>query len=245
MFDLRQFAAIAPDFYQKLHWHEQLESTNDEAHRLAEDGVEHATIVLAEHQTKGRGRRGAEWMSGSGDGLLFSVVLRPQLEQRYYGRIALAAGLGIALVLIDEFSIPARVKWPNDILISSKKCCGILVEASNDSVVLGVGLNVLNAPRGDEFIAINDVASEPVSREEILALVLAAIMGEVDRCAENFALQLNRIEAISYLSGKKITFLSGEQQHQGSVVGIGEDGSLLVRTNGRLRQFTQASDIQL
>jgi len=75
--------------------------------------------------------------------------------------------------------------------------------------------------------------------------VLAAIMGEVDRCAENFALQLNRIEAISYLSGKKITFLSGEQQHQGSVVGIGEDGSLLVRTNGRLRQFAQASDIQL
>ncbi len=244
MFDLRQFAAIAPECYQKLHWHEQLESTNDEAQRLADEGAEHGTVVLAEYQTRGRGRRGAGWMCEPGDGLLFSVVLRPQFGKDYYGRIALVAGLGIASVLIDELAIPARVKWPNDIQINGKKCCGVLVEANNDCVVLGVGLNVLNAPGDDGFIAINDVVSEPVSREKILALVLAAVMREVDQCAEDFSSQLNRIEAISWLNGKNITFLSAGHQHQGTAEGIAEDGSLIVRTNGGVRQFAQASDIR-
>src|SRR5210317_745264 len=123
MFDLQRFSEIAPGMSHQLRYHEQLESTNDEAHRIAAEGAEHGTVVLAEDQTKGRGRRGAAWLSESGEGLTFSIVLRPAFGKECYGRVALAAGLGIATALNDSYQLTAEVKWPNDIYIDGKKCC--------------------------------------------------------------------------------------------------------------------------
>lgn len=245
MFNIRQFAALAPDSYQQLHYHEQLESTNDEAHRLANEGVEHGSIVLADYQTQGRGRRGARWMSGPGDGLLFSMVLRPEFDQSYYGRIALAAGLAIAAVLREEFHIQAELKWPNDVLVSGKKCCGVLVESKDGYVVLGVGINVCNTPDKNHFVAVNDVVSKQVSREKLLAHLLPSIMKHVDHCATEFDSQLRQIEGMSYLHGKQICFLSGDVQYQGSVQGIASDGSLIVTVDGELTHFAQASDVRV
>ena len=99
MFDLRQFAALAPDWYLRLQYHHELDSTNDEARRLAEAGAEHGTVVLSDHQTAGRGRRGASWVCEPGDGLLFSMVIRPSFPKTNWSRIALAAGIGIAETL--------------------------------------------------------------------------------------------------------------------------------------------------
>ncbi len=103
MFDLRQFASISPDWYLRLNYHEELDSTNDEARRLAEDGAEHGTVVLADHQLAGRGRRGSSWISGPGDGLLFSLIIRPDFPQSHWSRIALATGLGMATALNEKW----------------------------------------------------------------------------------------------------------------------------------------------
>ena len=249
MFDLRQFAALAPDWYLRLHYHHELDSTNDEARRLAEAGAEHGTVVLSDHQTAGRGRRGASWVSEPGDGLLFSIVVRPSFPKTNWSRIALAAGIGIAETLNARWGVQAQVKWPNDIYIQDKKCAGILTEAREDFVIVGIGLNVLSAPPSEnariEAIAVADVVQCPVSREMVLAALLTGIMAEVDACAEHFSAQLESMQGACYLTGKHIKFSAHEKQLSGLVRGVGSDGSLQVEVDGKLMSFSQASEINV
>ena len=249
MFDLRQFASLAPAWYQRLHYHEQLSSTNDEARRMAVEGAEHGTVVLADHQQAGRGRRGASWISGPGDGLLFSIVLRPEFEQSQWSRIALVTGLGIVTALKQSLSVATQVKWPNDIYIRERKCAGILAEAREDFVVVGVGINVIASPDAEAgsipTIALSDVTGEQVSRERVFAAVLEAILVEVGSCGEDFGRQAERLREVCYLAGKLIEFTAGEKRLAGKVHGIGEDGSLMIEVDGELRAYSQAAEIRV
>ena len=253
MFDLRQFASLAPDWYLRLNYHEQLDSTNDEARRLAEgvaeDGAEHGTVVLADHQLAGRGRRGASWISDSGDGLLFSLILRPDFPKNNWSRIALAAGLGIVTALNDKWGVSAQVKWPNDIYLRGRKCAGILAEAREDFVVVGVGLNVIAAPSagdsGVPAIALGDVVREPVTREMVLATVLDGIMCEVECCGDDFGKQLSRLREVCYLTGKSIEFSTSGNRLAGFVHGIDEDGSLMIEVDGVVTSYAQAVEIRV
>lgn len=243
MFDLQRFSEIAPGLGDKLHCHGQLGSTNDEAHRIAAAGAAHGEVVLAEKQTRGRGRRGAAWLSEPGDGLTFSVVLRPRFGTGHYGKIALAAGLGIASALRESFAVPAELKWPNDVLVGDRKCCGILVESKGSHGVLGIGINVNGSPEG--CISIGEAANGEVCREKALAVLLAAVMREVDACAEDFASQLTRIDAISWLRGKHIGFQSGGNAFRGEAAGISPGGNLLVRIGDKVQEFAQAFGIRV
>lgn len=249
MFDLRQFGALAPEWYERIHYHHELKSTNDEAHDLAADGAEHGTLVLADHQTAGRGRRGARWMCAPGDGLLFSLVLRPSLPKLHWGRLALSTGLGIAEALQDAWQVRAQVKWPNDIYISKRKCAGILAEARDSHVVVGVGINVLTAPSGGSSrmaaIALAEAASKRLTRERVLAELLPAIMREVNLCTDDFEGQLGRLREKCCLTGKRIRFTAHDAVLEGLVHGIGHDGALQVEEDGKIRDFSQASDIEL
>ncbi len=254
MFDLRQFASIAPEWYLRLHYHDELGSTNDEARRLALEGAGHGTVVLADHQSSGRGRRGATWASDPGDGLLFSLVLRPDFEKKCWSRIALATGLGIAHALRAGWGVAAEVKWPNDIYVHARKCAGILAEAREDFVVVGVGLNVIASPKGGlspegkgvgEPIAVCDVLPSPVSRERVLAAVLAAVLVEVEACADRFDEQMARLRGICFLTGKTIEFTASDARRVGKVVGMGADGSLQVEQGGAVVAYSQAAEIRV
>ncbi len=249
MFDLRQFGTLAPEWYERMHYHHDLGSTNDEAHRLAAEGAVHGTFILADHQSAGRGRRGAQWSCEPGDGLLFSLILRPLFSKLYWSRIALSTGLGIAEALQDQWGLEALVKWPNDIYIGNKKCAGILAEARDNHVIVGIGVNVMAAPRAIdsrvEAIALANVVSKPVSRERVLAKLLPAIMAQVDLCADDFESQLGRLRKKCYLTGKRIQFKAHECLVDGLVRGIGRDGTLQVEVDGLARDFSQASDIEL
>lgn len=249
MFDLRQFAALAPDWYMRLHYHDELDSTNDEARRLAEAGAEHGTVVLSDHQTLGRGRRGASWVCEPGDGLLFSMVLRPSFAQAQWSRIALAAGIGIVDAINGKWGLNAKVKWPNDIYIQNKKCAGILTEAREDFVIVGIGMNVMSAPSARDArmdaIAVADMVTGPISREMVLAEVLQGVANEVGACAVKFDDQVDRLQKNCYLTGKCVTFNAHEKSFAGLVSGIGSDGALLVEVDGVMMSFSQASDITL
>ena len=241
-FDPDAFMALAPEMADRFYYHRELESTNDEAARLGALAADHGTLVLAEYQTRGRGRRGAAWLSDPGEGLTFSLVLRPMYTRASWCRVSLVAGLGIAVSLREQFAIPAEVKWPNDVLTEGGKCCGILVEAKDDFLVLGIGINVLGAP--EECAALVDHTNGIESREAVLATLVKAIMREVNRCGDQFEAQLEIMDGISWLSGKQISFRVGESEHTGEVAGIGADGDLLVLVDGVLRSFPQASDIR-
>ncbi|MGJ8676647.1 MAG: biotin--[acetyl-CoA-carboxylase] ligase [Akkermansiaceae bacterium] len=246
MFDLSEFDCRAPEWAARLSYHSELGSTNDEALRLAKEGAAHGTVVLAESQTSGRGRRGTEWISKPGDGLWFSIVIRPDYLREYWSRLALATGLAVAACLRHEWQLPAEVKWPNDIYISGKKCCGVLVEAREDFAIVGVGINVAFSPADTESTSIWQELGQAVAREELLVDLLTSIERETLACGgKDFTELLIRLRKFCMLTGKEVTFISNGNQHQGTFMGIGSNGEMLVRERGEVSPFLQAEMVRL
>ncbi|MFH2070102.1 MAG: biotin--[acetyl-CoA-carboxylase] ligase [Elusimicrobiota bacterium] len=135
-------------FIKRVYYFDGIGSTMDIARALAMEGKPEGCLVIAEHQTQGRGRLNRRWVSPSG-GIYFSVILRPAMAPSDVPVLNVVASLSVARTLKKLFGLPARVKWPNDVLLSGKKICGALIEmdAEIDSVkwvVLGIGMNVVN-----------------------------------------------------------------------------------------------------
>ena len=131
-----------------VHHYDSVSSTMDEAFRLGLAGAPEGAVVVAEAQTKGRGRMGRSWSSPKGKGIYFSLILRPKLPPSQAAMLTLAAAVAVS-ESIEKITprVKAKIKWPNDLLIGSKKLCGILTElcAETDRVqfiVVGVGINV-------------------------------------------------------------------------------------------------------
>jgi BirA family biotin operon repressor/biotin-[acetyl-CoA-carboxylase] ligase len=160
---------------ERVHYYPEVGSTMDEAMALARAGCPDFTVVVADHQTKGRGRLQRTWQSGQG-GLYFTMVLRPKIPTADSGLINLAAAVDLSATLQDLYGIRSQLKWPNDILVEGRKLCGILSQMSAEPdriefVNLGVGVNVHNDTRQVEppAISVADIADRVVSRAEILS----------------------------------------------------------------------------
>lgn len=132
---------------RQIFYHEEVDSTNNEAKVKAEKNLPEGTMVIAEAQRAGKGRLGRSWASPKGKGLWFSLILRPPVSPREVGKFTLLAAVAIAKVLRESYGLPVGIKWPNDILCRGRKICGILLEMKAeadvvDYLVLGIGLNV-------------------------------------------------------------------------------------------------------
>jgi len=132
-----------------IHCFDRLDSTSDRASQLAEEGAKEGTLVLAEEQIKGRGRRRRSWYSPPGLGIWMSIILRPEIVPAAAPGLSLVAGLSLAETITAELHTAAALKWPNDCLLGGKKTAGILTELSAERekvrfVILGVGINVLH-----------------------------------------------------------------------------------------------------
>ena len=135
-----------------IHFYPAVGSTNEIALKLSKEGADDLTLVIADAQTEGKGRLGRRWFSYPGTGLAFSLIFQPEsMEQKeYFDIIPRYTGLGalaVCQVLRERYSLPAKIKWPNDVLINNRKCCGILVEVQwsgveLSSIVLGIGINI-------------------------------------------------------------------------------------------------------
>src|SRR6202012_616712 len=154
--------------------HEKIGSTNDEARRLAQEGVPHGTVVHADEQTAGRGRMTHKWDSPAGN-LYVSVVLRTGQPANRTAELRFLAALAVADTV--EALLPrqtrAMLKWPNDVLVSGAKIAGILLEQVDDAVVMGIGLNVLEAPanvgyKTTTIVANGGIASVDGARDILL-----------------------------------------------------------------------------
>ena len=111
-------------FGKKIFTYDSIDSTNACAKTLASTGAEEGTVVIAEYQTAGRGRLGRTWQAESGSNLLFSVIIRPTLEINKIGLLPFFAAAGVALALETVTGTRCECKWPNDVLLHGKKCCG-------------------------------------------------------------------------------------------------------------------------
>ena len=223
---------------------EETGSTNDEV-RSRGDQAE-GLVVLAERQTAGRGRRGAAWLSEPGDGLTFSVLLRPEELKALWPRLSLATGVAVAEAL-GRFGVEAQIKWPNDVLVHRKKICGILVEARHDFVVLGIGLNVGTGefPAGLEATSVRLETGQEVDRVMVLSEVLRSLGGWAREIGSGFPDLLDRVRERCALSGENVCLMSGERRVQGRALGIGDGGELLLETEKGEEAFVQAHEVRV
>lgn len=220
---------------------ESVDSTNTQAKLLAQQGATNGTVVLAEHQTNGKGRLGRQWCSPKGAGLWFSILLRPQISPMQISGITLVTGLAVCKAIRKYTKLNALIKWPNDVIIGNKKLCGILTEMSAktdkiDYVVVGVGINV-NTLEFDEEIAqkatsLKKETGKTINREEFLTVVL----GEIEECISLYLSNPNNGISKEYIQlcatlGRQVTVSRGNNNIQGKAVTVTSNGDLVVETN--------------
>jgi len=219
-----------------------VDSTNDVAKRYLEKNITEGLVLIAESQTKGRGRMGRNWMSLPGVGLYLSVIVQPKIQLRRLPQLTLLAGLATTLAINEIAHQKALLKWPNDILLKGKKCCGILCEThptrtGETGVIIGIGINA-NHSLPDFPDELKSTATslmiETGSAIDRFALV-CALISHLDQQYDAFL--NNGYQAImekwlenSDMVGKKITLTHGESATHGTALGLDSDGRLLMRS---------------
>jgi BirA family biotin operon repressor/biotin-[acetyl-CoA-carboxylase] ligase len=161
-------------FQDKIHFFPSISTTMNSAKKMAREGLDDFSVIIAQNQTKGRGRLNREWISNEG-GLWFTLILKPDLPPPLAYILNFAASLSLAKCLNSLFRIDAKVKWPNDILIKKEKLAGLLSEMETEGdmlkfVNIGIGLNVNNDPEQDvpDSVSIKNIIGKHASRREIL-----------------------------------------------------------------------------
>lgn len=209
------------------------------------------SVVTADLQVSGRGRRGRQWLSPVGYGLSISVGFEPQIAAHKLMGLSLVIGVSVAKTLSALGVTGATLKWPNDVLLNGAKLVGILVEvASTDPlrVVIGIGINVgtesLSSPQVDQATA--DLASYPELTRSRLASNLLGILGQDLQVfeAEGFKAFRNAWEALHEYQGKPVTLHQADQTIDGVVRGVGLQGQLELATPDGLREFV-AGEVSL
>ena len=232
----------------RIHHSYQVDSTMNEAARLAAAKAPHGTLVVAEEQTAGRGRFGRTWHSPRGTGLYFTLILRPKLAPAAAPILTLLAGIAVSEALAELTGLPTDVRWPNDVLIRGKKCCGILVEMTAqpervEHAQVGVGVNVnqaeIPAELAAEATSLRREAGRAVSRLEILVSIFKRMELYYDRLHERGAEAIvERFgEISSYARGKRVRVTDpstalgtgNARVLSGETVGLSPEGMLLVR----------------
>ncbi len=230
-------------------------STNDVATRAARDGAPHGATWVAEQQTQGRGRRGHAWLSPAGENLLFSVLLRVPCAPARIPPIALVAGLAVRDAIATATGAAIAIKWPNDILVGSRKVAGVLVEAVTigarvEAVVIGIGINVHTRSFPEEIADIATsvaLVASPSSPPPDRASILASVLSSLDRdvhvvVGRGLGLLHGRLQQSDALRGHRVRSDSGDE---GVASGIDEDGRLLVRRDDGVLARWSAGEVHL
>ena len=220
--------------------HAELDSTNSEARRLAEQGERGPVWIMALRQTAGRGRRGRSWETLNGN-LAATLLLRPENAPGPVGQLSFAAALAVADVAAHVApSAPVTVKWPNDVLVDGKKAAGILLESGTDAsggwLAVGIGINLAAAPEGTEFPATALAAfAAPPSPDEGLTLLAARFAHWYDGWMSG-GFETLRAAWLARAGGLGLPIrarLPNETRH-GVFEGIDANGALLLNEQGRI-----------
>lgn len=233
---------------QNLVYRKETGSTNQDIKVLAEEGAPEGTLVVADKQTAGRGRRGRAWTSPTGKAIYMSVLLRPDCAPDKASSITLVMALAVVDALREQLTVECGIKWPNDIVLNNKKICGILTEMSAEMdaihyVVSGIGINV-NQTSFEKEIA--DKATSlclelgyKVNRSALAAKVIYYFEQNyaIFKKTFDFSLLKDKYDMFLVNRNKQVCVLDPKGEYQGIAEGINEKGELLVRTeDGRLTQ---------
>lgn len=235
-----------------------LDSTNKKAKELAQEGCKHGTLITADAQESGVGRRGRNWSSEKGAGIYMSMVLRPQMETENVSMLTIVAVLAVAKALEHSGVYEAEttcIKWPNDLVLNRKKICGILTELTLEGtrinhVIIGIGINVSNQVFPDE---IKETASS-ILLETGKKLDKEYLVEEVWKCFDTYYRLFLRTQDLSelkeeyekYLVNKhqKVNVLDPAGNYEGIAIGITNKGELVVDTDTE-QKFVSSGEVSV
>ena len=241
---------------KRIEYYESIDSTNAAAKDLALKGAPEGTVVVAEHQTKGKGRLKRSWLSLPGENILFSVIFYPQISTDRVFRLTMLASIAAVKAVRRICKVDAKIKWPNDLYINEKKVCGVLTEfsADFDSVhytVVGIGLNVnFEISKNSEIENIATSLMEECGEKISRLSVFTALLEELDLLykafvktgGEGLEKEWNKY---SMVVGRKIKIISGKDEKIGIAKGINKYGHLILLNDNGQEEEIVCGDLSL
>lgn len=234
-------------FGHQVFYEEELDSTNVQAKRLAEQGLaDHGCLVTTEKQTSGKGRRGRSWSSPKGSGIWMSLVLKPDISPYNASMLTLVTALAVNRAVREETDLESYIKWPNDIVINGKKLCGILTEMSSEPdyihyVVIGIGINVNTKYFSEEISKKATSLFMESNKTYRRSLIIKKILEYLEFYYEQFLLNQDMRPLMTEYNQmlinieNKVVVQEKQTLFEGIAKGINEKGELLVQTKKGLR----------
>lgn len=228
-----------------------VDSTQTIAHQLALEGAKHGTIVVADEQTKSRGRVNRKWYSPKGEGIWLSIILRPNILPYLAPQLTLLTATVLANIFDEYCDVQPQIKWPNDILINGKKISGILTEmqAEQDNVlyvIVGIGINI-NQIEIDEEIKERATSLRLETNQEwelvpLIQQILTSFEQKYDRYLHKGFNEIKQTwENYGFRMNERLKIESGKKKWEAIFRGIGEDGALLAETDeGKVEKIYSA-----
>ena len=227
-----------------VHFAREIDSTNLWIKRLAKEGAPEGTLALAEFQSAGRGRLGRSWEVPEGTSVMMSILLRPKFEPQYAPMLTLVMGMAVAKA-VKKLGFDVSIKWPNDVVVSHKKICGILTEmgvrdGKIDYAVIGVGINVnireFPEEMADKATSLYLESGREFDRSQIPGLVMEAFEKYYEKFAATCDLSGLKEEYESILANyNQPVRVLAKEPYEGVARGITDGGELLVeKTDGTI-----------
>jgi len=236
---------------RKIHYFDAVSSTMDIAVELGMKGTPEGTVVLAETQTKGRGRLGRDWFSPKYKGIYLSLILRPKILPNQASILTLFSAVSVCEAIREKTGLDIKIKWPNDLLLHNHKLGGILTELNAEMdevhfIAIGIGLNVNNDKKAlvTGATSLKEYREENINRVELLQEILRKMEINYLLFQEKGSLPvIEKWQDYNVTLGRRTKILSHQKHIEGEAVDIDIDGGLLIRNDHGLIQKVMAGDV--
>jgi BirA family biotin operon repressor/biotin-[acetyl-CoA-carboxylase] ligase len=247
-FDLESLRSQFPG--RRIEWHDVIDSTMTEASRLVAAGAPSGTVVGAEEQTAGIGRHGRSWHSEPGSGLYVSIILHRRFSAAALPVVTLALGLAVRQAILNSADLACDLRWPNDLLIGSKKCAGILTTLETSAIIAGVGINVNHSSfpleLGGVAASLRMASGRMHSRERLLLELLSRVDVYCDLLeSEGRKAIIDAFTRVSsYVSGRRVEVEQDPSPLHGVTAGLNDSGFLLLDADDGKRFVVLAGGVR-
>lgn len=225
----------------EIYCFDSIDSTNTKAKELAEAGHPSGTLVVADQQTLGRGRRGRSWESPAGTGIFMTLMLKPDINPNNASMLTLVAAMATARAITEVTGEAAQIKWPNDIVMNGKKVVGILTEMSAqfdyiNHIVVGIGINVHNEEFTEEIAKTASSLLLECGHRIHRASLIEAFLEEFERLyavyleTEDMSGLQKEYDSLLVNRGRQVRVLDPKEPFEGKAMGITKKGELIVDT---------------
>lgn len=243
-------------FVDRIFDFDEVDSTNVKARLLAEEGVPHGTVVIADKQTHGKGRRGRNWETASKKSIAMSIVLRPDVLPTVASMLTLVMGMSVVEACSQVLHVETQIKWPNDVVLNDRKICGILTEMSTEIdyinyIVVGTGINVNMDSFQEEIVAIatslKAETGQSVLRSELTAAVLDCFEVNYKSFIEvqDLSFMLEKYNGALVSLGKTVRVLDPSGEYTGISFGINKNGELVVKKKDGAIELVYSGEVSV